>query len=572
MIPEDKIIEIREKANIVDVISDYIPLEQRGRNYFAVCPFHDDHNPSMSISPTKQIYKCFVCGAHGNVFSFVRDYENISFVEAVKMVASKVSINLDIRGIVKKEDTKNKTFYDIYETANKMYQNNLNTASGSNALSYLENRGITKEIIKEFEIGLSLNSVLYKVLNSKNFTDEELIASGICSYKDNKVYDTFLNRIMFPIWDNGGRVVGFSGRLYKSDEGPKYINSKESEIFKKGELLYNYHRAKDEAKKKKTIIITEGFMDVIGLYKFGIKNVIATMGTAVTENQAALIKKMARNIVLCFDGDEAGEYATISCAKELILRGISPKIVRLIDNLDPDEYINKYGLNKFNEYIDNAKTYINFKIDYYKKYTNFENSDEVSLYIKNILEELKLEKDDIVKEIILKNLSDETNISYNTLNGMLKENKDTIRTEKKKTFVTINKYQKSEMRLIYYMLRSEDVLKLYDRNRCFFPTREYRLLVNELLYFYKKYNSLSIADFISFLDNKDELLQALSSIDENELPDEFSMDEIKDYIDVLNSYGVQFEINRLKNEFKSEIDQNKKIELLEKIANLKVSE
>lgn len=558
MIPEEKILEIREKTNIVDIISDYIPLEQKGRNYFAVCPFHDDHNPSMSISPAKQIYKCFVCGAHGNVFSFVKDYENISFVEAVKMVANKVSIDLDIRGIVKKEDNKNRSFYDIYDTANKMYQNNLNTASGLDALSYLEKRGITKEIIKEFEIGLALNSTLYKVLNSKNFTDEELINSGICSYKDNKIFDMFLNRIMFPIWDITGKVVGFSGRLYKSDDGPKYINSKESEIFKKGELLYNYHRAKDEAKKKKTIIITEGFMDVIGLYKFGIKNVIATMGTAVTENQSALIKKMARNIVLCFDGDEAGEYATIACAKELITKGILPKIVRLINNLDPDEYINKYGVDKFNEYIDNAKSYINFKIDYYKKYTNFENSDEVSLYIKNIIEELKLENDEIVRELILKNLSDETNISYNTLSGMMKENKDIVRTEKKKTFVTTNKYQKSEMRLIYYMLRSEEVLKLYDRNRCFFPTREYRLLVNELLYFYKKYNSISIADFISFLDNKDELLQALSSIDENELPDEFSMDEIKDYIDVLNGYGVEFEINRLRNEFKSEVDQTRK--------------
>lgn len=573
-ISQEQILEIRQRANIVDIISEYIPVEQRGRNYFAVCPFHDDHNPSMSISPDKQIYTCFVCGAHGNVFTFVMEYEQVTFIEAVRIIGSKIGIEVDITQYKeKKESTKEANLYEIYEIANKFYQNNINTKDGSIAKEYLNKRGFDEALIKEFGIGLSTNNKLYSLLSSKKFNDEDLIKSGISSNSNDRYYDTFTNRIMFPLWDLEGRVVGFSGRIYNTEDASKYVNSKESDIFKKGKLIYNYHRAKDEIRRKRSVIITEGFMDVIALHKVGIKNVVATMGTAVTNEQAALIKKLSNNVIICFDGDNAGDKGTLSCAVELMNCGIIPKIVRLPEKLDPDEYINKYGVDKLKEYIDNPKSYLNYKIDYYKKNTNFENSDEISEYIKNVIKELKNDNDNIVKELTIKALSDETNVSVTTLNNLLKQENNSIVKEEpvKKKICILNKYEKAERRLIFYMIRHVEAMRIFERNKCFLPTQSFRYLANEILYFYKKYDNINIADFISYLNGKEELAEALSVVNTMDICENYSNQEIMDYINLLNNYSVEVEIKRLTNLFKSEIDDGKKAEIAKQISDLKVS-
>lgn len=575
-ISQDKILEIRSKANIVEIISEYVPLIQKGKNYFGVCPFHDDHNPSMSVSPEKQIYTCFVCGAHGNVFSFIMDYENLSFVEAVKIVGNKVGVKVDVEvpRINKNINEKQKKMFNIYDIANKYYQNQLNTSEGKRAREYLKNRDIDDDIIKEFEIGLSTKSLLTDLLIKKGYSDKELLESGITSSNNDKIYDTFSNRIMFPLYDIEGKVVGFSGRIFDDSDNSKYVNSKESEIFKKSKIIYNYHKAKDYARREKYVIITEGFMDVIALYKRGIKNVVATMGTAITSEHIGLIKKISSNVVLCFDGDNAGEKATISCSNELIKNNIMPKIIRLRDKLDPDDFIKKYGVDKFKEEISNALSYLDYKVNYYKNNTNFDNSEEVSDYIKNVLSELKYENDKVIIEIILKKLSDDTNVSVVTLNNMLKKEivNDVKPKEEKKKALVLNKYDKAERRLIFYMLRYPEVIKIYDKNKCFFPTQSFRYLVNEILDYYKKYEQINIADFISHLNDKEELLDALSVVDVMNISDNYSYEEIMDYINLLNDYNIEQEIKRLTNLFKSEINSDKKTELAEKIAKLKVRE
>ena len=421
---EQKINEIRKSVNIVDVISEYIPLEQKGRNYFAICPFHDDHNPSMSISPEKQIYTCFVCGAHGNVFNFLMDYENISFIEALKIIANKTGIYLDINTKAKSVN-KNENMYDIYDIANKFYQNNLHTKDGIEAIEYLKNRGFTDDIIKTFGVGLSTRNQVTKLLKAKNYSNDILVKCGISS-GDNDIYDTFTNRIMFPLCDLEGKVVGFSGRIYKTEDSSKYVNSKESDIFKKGNLLYNYHRAKEECRKKKCVIVVEGFMDVIALHMVGIYNVVASMGTAITKEQAKLLKRLSTNIILCFDGDSAGNKATMACSKELEEIGISPKVVRLPDNMDPDEFIKKYGVDEFNSYLDNPKSILDYKLDELKKNTNFSNSEDISKYLKDAVLELYKVTDPIIREINVKKLSEDTNISVSTINGMLKNSKKVV--------------------------------------------------------------------------------------------------------------------------------------------------
>lgn len=571
VVSEELINEIRRSVNIVDVVSDYIPVEQKGRNYFALCPFHDDHNPSMSISPDKQIYTCFVCGAHGNVFNFVMDYEHVSFIDAVKMIGRRVGVNIDLPTHYKKPKEKGiEDLYNIYDIANKFYQNNLSTKEGNDAKEYLSNRDFKEDVIKEFGIGLSLNNKLSSML-LKKYDKDILIRSGICNESGGNIFDAFTERIMFPLWDIDGNVVGFSGRIYKTKDSSKYVNSKESDIFKKGKLIYNYHRAKEEVRKKKFVLVVEGFMDVIALYKVGIKNVVAMMGTAVTNEQANLLKRLSTNIFLCFDGDSAGNMATMSCANELTKVGITPKVIRLPENLDPDEYIKKYGSDNFNDYLDNPKSLIDYKMDYYKNNTNFNDSIEVSKYIKDVVSEIDEITDPVVREIIIKKLSDETDVSVATIKGMVK-GKDVIKTTPKKSTIKYDKYKKAEMRLIYYMLRHKEVINIYERNKCFFPTDEYRALVSELVYYYKKHGIIYIADFLSYISDKKELLDAFNKIDTMELSENYTTDEIMDYINLLNEYGVNEEFKRKSLEFKKEIDEKKKIEIAKEMIELRVSE
>ncbi len=571
VVSEELINEIRRSVNIVDVVSDYIPVEQKGRNYFALCPFHDDHNPSMSISPDKQIYTCFVCGAHGNVFNFVMDYEHVSFIDAVKMIGRRVGVNIDLPTQYKKPKEKGiEDLYNIYDIANKFYQNNLSTKEGNDAREYLSNRDFKEDVIKEFGIGLSLNNKLSSML-LKKYDKDILIRSGICNESGGNIFDAFTERIMFPLWDIDGNVVGFSGRIYKTKDSSKYVNSKESDIFKKGKLIYNYHRAKEEVRKKKFVLVVEGFMDVIALYKVGIKNVVAMMGTAVTNEQANLLKRLSTNIFLCFDGDSAGNMATMSCANELTKVGITPKVIRLPENLDPDEYIKKYGSDNFNDYLDNPKSLIDYKMDYYKNNTNFNDSIEVSKYIKDVVSEIDYITDPVVREIIIKKLSDETDVSVATIKGMVK-GKDVIKTTPKKSTIKYDKYKKAEMRLIYYMLRHKEVINIYERNKCFFPTDEYRALVSELVYYYKKHGIIYVADFLSYISDKEELLDAFNKIDTMELSENYTTDEIMDYINLLNEYGVNEEFKRKSLEFKKEIDEKKKIEIAKEMIELRVSE
>ena len=337
MITNEVINEIRNKVNIVDIISNYVPLTKKGKNYFGLCPFHDDHSPSMSVSFEKQIYTCFVCHATGNVFSFVSEYEHIGFYDAVRLIGSKLGYNLDTK---KKEITNNQDL-EIYELACKYYQNSLNTSLGNNAIDYLTKRKIDRNTISKFRIGLSMSkSSLTEFLLSKNIKLDKLISLGISNERGQ---DLFVNRIMFPLYDLSGNVVAFSGRIYNTHDESKYINTKETNIFKKGNLLYNYHLAKEHLKKSESIIVMEGFMDVIRASVVGINNCVATMGTAFTKEQALLLKKTTNNIILCFDGDNAGDEATDKAIQVLKEIDVTPRIIRLEENLDPDEYILKYG-------------------------------------------------------------------------------------------------------------------------------------------------------------------------------------------------------------------------------------
>ncbi len=575
-IPYDVILDIKSKVNIVDVISEYLPVEQKGKNYFAICPFHDDHNPSMSISPEKQIYTCFVCGASGNVFNFVANYEKVSFVSAVKKVAQKAGINLNInvKDDYKPKDTKYDKYYKMFDITNKYYQNNIKSVYGKKAIEYLHNRKIDDDIINEFEIGLSMNdNNVSKLLEKKGYDVNELIDIGLCGKKDNFVYDVFRNRIMFPLYNLDGKPVGFSGRIYNGEKDSKYVNSKESIIFKKGNLLYNYHRALSHAREKHQIIVVEGFMDVIRLYTIGIKNVVATMGTAITKEHANLLMKLSKNIVLCFDGDKAGEKATISALDALEKIGITPKIIRLEDDLDPDDYIIKKGSDAYLTHLNNPMSSVVFKINIDKSKTNFNDYNEISTYLKNVSKELEKIDDKVVYELTVNKLSKETGVSCDTINDMVKSMpKNEIKVITKRTSLKKDKYQKAEEYLVHYMLRNVDAVLIYQNNVSYLNDPILSKIAMQILEFYEINRYINITDFTVFLEDKIDLIEKSLIIDDLSLPDEVNTDILMDYVKTIDEGILKREIEKTKKQIKEEMDVAKKISLTEKLRNLKKKE
>ncbi len=568
----EEILSIQRKANIVDIIRDYVPLTQRGKNYFGICPFHDDHNPSMSVSPEKGVYKCFVCGNAGNVFNFVMEYEKVSFYEAVKIVADKIGVSIDI-STSKKENTKKSPLYDIYNIAYKFYQNNLNTVYGKDAKKYLLNRKIDEDIIKNFNIGLSLSdSELCNALKAKGFKDDDIVSSGVAVQNGNNIYDIYKNRIMFPLYDLEGNVVGFSGRIYNQKSESKYINTKETEIFKKGELLYNYHIAKKEARKEKNIIVVEGFMDVIRLSTIGIVNVVATMGTAVTKYQLNLIQKLAPNITLMFDGDKAGEKATNAFIELANGNDSNIKVVRLEDNLDPDEYILTKGKDKMIYNLSHAQSVYDYKLSSYKENIDFNDSKEVSNYINVMIKEFEKIDDDIVREIEIKKLSESTNVSYDLIKSKLKDSEKKVIITHKPKNIKINKYEKASKYILYRMINDNNMILYYFNNLSYLPNDIERKLASEIVLFYKKFNSFNLSDFIIYLEDKKELINLVVDISDLKYTEDELNDNIDNYFDVIKESLYNNQIVKLTSELKNESNSVKRMEIAQKIVDLKIKE
>jgi DNA primase len=561
--------EIRSNLDIVDIISNYLPLTSKGKNYFGVCPFHDDHSPSMSVSREKQIYTCFSCGATGNVFKFIQDYESIPFMEAVKKCADMAGIYIDVGQV--KVNNKHQDLYDIYELSQKFYQNNINTKKGEKAKEYLHNRSLNDNVIKEFGIGLSLNEkdLLTKLLKSKKYDDNTLIRSGLVNENNYELNDVYRNRIMFPLYDLNGKIIGYNGRVYNGETENKYVNSKETDIFKKRELLYNYHRARDEARKKKQIIIMEGPMDVIRAYTIGVKNCVAALGTAFGKEQAMLVRKLSDNVILCFDGDDAGLKATKGAIVELNKLGITPKIVRLENNSDPDEYILKNGGQAFINKIDNPMNIMEFKESLLKKEYNLNNTEELANYINKMIGEIDNIDDDILREVSINKLSEETKVDINLLKSKLTKKEIKKEEIKPKKNIKLNKYIKSEQNLIYYMLLDKDVIKMYEKKITHMPTDIYRHLAFQIDFFYKEYGYVNSADIITYLGDDIESIKALGEITSLNLSNEINYDEIEDYLNNIREYNEKNQANVYKDKIKSELDYKKKIELANKALEIR---
>lgn len=563
--------EIREKNDIVDVVSSYIPLNLKGKNFFGVCPFHQDTNPSLSVSRDLQIYKCFSCGASGNVFNFVMDYEKVSFKDALSILGARVGIDVKT-GKDDNYNSKYKEMFNIYDLARKYYQNNLNTELGLKAKEYLHKRKITDELITHFEIGLSLNDPMHltNLLKNKKYDLELLNKIGIT----NGNYDTYINRIIFPLYDPFGKTIGFSGRIYNNEQTNKYLNTKETPIFKKGEVLYNYHHAKEKSRTSKNIILVEGFMDVIRLYSIGVENVVALMGTSLTSQQINLISRISKNIILCLDGDNPGKNATKSIGEVLVKESFDVKVIALDNGLDPDTYILENGKDSFLNLYQYAENYSDYKIKTLKEKVNIKSEEEVSEYLNSVLKEIATSNDQIYQELVINNLSKEFNISINILQSRLQSfitKKPVVKKEIfEKPTIKLNKYQYATNAIIYYMLQNSKVITIYNDESIHFPTPEYRFLASEIAYFYQKYGIISVADFYTYLNGDKKLQDVLSKVLEIDIQNEYSEEAIRDYIKVIDDYNKNQEIERLNSLVKKEIDHEKQAKIAEKIRKLKM--
>lgn len=412
-LPVEKIDEIRRAADIVDIVSDYVRLIPSGRNYKAISPFNPrEKTPSFFVVTEKQIYKCFSTGKGGNVFTFIQEMEKLPFIDAVKWVAKRVGIDLSqYERKSTKQDDKQSEVYELMAWAARYFHMNLNTKEGKVGLEYFLSRGIQKETISKFGLGYALETwegLCDEALKEgKSLKHLEAIGLITRSEKSEKYYDVFRNRVIFPIFSPAGKVIAFAGRLLsKEDTSPKYINSPETKLYRKSEVLYGLNFARDEIRRKDEAILVEGYMDVISLHQAGIKTAVASSGTALTPEQVRLIGRLTKNVLFIYDGDEAGIKAMMRGIDLILEQGLLPKVLFLPDNEDPDSYVQKVGGSEFLRYADAHKTsFLDFKLDVLKKSGGFANEEQSQASIRELIATIAKIQDELTREVYLKSLA-----------------------------------------------------------------------------------------------------------------------------------------------------------------------
>lgn len=562
--------EIKSKNDIVDVIGSYISLNDKNK---ALCPFHDDHSPSFSVQKDKQIYKCFSCGESGNVITFVQKYNGITFIEALKMLADRAGIPLNV-STTHKINTKYEKLYEINDTVNKYFKANLLSNEGVKAIKYLEDRNISKDIINEFNIGLSTSNKLSNIL-SKKYSYAELVKLDICKDINGRYYDTFQDRIIFPIIDENNNVIAFSGRKYTNEDLnnntlPKYSNTKETDIFKKSEVFYNINNAINEIKKKREIVITEGFMDTIRMSSIGYKNVVAIMGTAFTEKHLLKIKKWKCKVILNLDQDDAGVKGTIEAGETLLKNNIDTEVIVFDDYKDSDEFIKNKGSDSFKIAYDNRVSFIDFKLKYLKRKRNMKDAVEKAKYIKEAVLALNDLDSQILIDLKIKDIAEEFGISESDIRNEIKLNKKMAikNVEEPKKVTRYNKYDKSELRILYLMLNYEDVILYFENTLGYLIQDDRALLAYKIIEFRNDYGYYNYSDFVDYISDNEKLMNVLKEVMKYHNNEDYTIEELDDYINTIKMYSIKKRIDTLKIEMSETFDINKKIEIAKKIENI----
>ncbi|GAB6109524.1 DNA primase [Fusibacter bizertensis] len=505
---------ILDNVNIIDVISSYITVERSGKNYKALCPFHNEKTASFIISEDKQLFHCFGCGAAGNAIGFITQYENLDSIDAVEFLADRYHIDLSqfSKGNDQKNTSQHAKYYDILRDAAVFYYKNLRVHP--EAMTYLEKRGIHIDVVKQFGLGFSSDAwaELLKSLSQK-YAAKDLESVGlIIANKDNtNFYDRFRNRIIFPIINPKGKVIGFGGRVM-DDSLPKYLNSPETEVFNKSKTLYGLNLAKSKLSDKKQLIIAEGYMDVIALHTYGFTNAVATLGTALTADHGRLMRRYADEVIICYDSDFAGQKATLRSLD--VLRGLidKVKIIVLGENLDPDEYLKKYGAEKFKEKIETAITATEYRINHLMQAYNLNNDQEKieflskaviiigelsnafekNLFIDNLSNQLQVSRELIAQEVFKENYNANSQYGFHT------------KTKQQESGVKLSSDRKRylERQLVTYYIHKFDTLDETQKMLIsqFNYTPDLQEIIDYIISYYNQYQAFNMQHIIENAD------------------------------------------------------------------------
>lgn len=536
---EDLVEEIRLKNDIVDVISGYIKLQKKGSNYMGLCPFHSEKSPSFSVSQSKQMYHCFGCGVGGNTFTFIMEYENYTFVEALQFLADRAGIPLPKDdGIRTKEqsDLKSKLLA-INKEAGKYYYYQLKSQGGKTAYNYLRNRELSERTIKQFGLGYShkFSNDLYQYLRGLGYDDTILKESGLITFDEKKgVFDKFWNRVMFPIMDVNNRVIGFGGRVM-GDGMPKYLNSPETKLFDKSRNLYGLNFARTS--RKKNILICEGYMDVIALHQAEFTNAVASLGTAFTGLQANLLKRYTEEVLITYDSDEAGTKATLRAIPILKAAGLSTKVIDMKPYKDPDEFIKALGAEEFQKRIDHARNSFYFEVDVLEKNYDLSDPEQKTRFYNEIAKKLLVFSEEIERNNYIEGVAGRYNIGFDNLRRLVNrygagyvgdeitEYRDTPQIKKKKK--ALGDSVKESMKILLTWMTND--LSLFAKVKAIVTPDDFLdplyYKVADMLYTqFDEMNTVTPAKIINQFQSKEEQNEA-ASIFNSEFPVKMSLTE-----------------------------------------------
>ena len=575
-IPQEVIEEVRHRTNIVDIIGQYVQLKKSGKNYMGLCPFHEERSPSFSVAEDKQIFHCFGCGKGGTVFNFLQEIEGISFPESVKRVADLEHLSVDFDWSEPREvaDTpenqQRRSLLQLHSKAAELYHHILvNTKIGEPALNYLLERGLTQELIETFQIGFApqKRDFLSQVFKNEQLDETLFEPSGLFVQRDNGTFlDRFYQRIMFPINDPQGNVIAFSGRLLKTadfpgDEMPKYLNSPETTLFNKRETLFNFDKARKEIRKENTVLLFVGFMDVIAAWQSGVKSGVASMGTSLTNEQIRRLERVAKEVVICYDGDNAGVQAT-NRAIQLLQENshFDLSIVSIPEKLDPDEYVRKYGAEAFQNLANHGReTVFSFKMNYHRLTRNMNNEKEQLDYVNELLRELTNVQSPLERDRYLNQIAQEFQLSVHSLEeqfNQLKQEQRSVQRQERQQFyqdemmpppmeepvfeenhvqnkLPLTQVQKAERSLLFRLMNEQGVRQTVQQLPDFsFAHDEYQELYFLLESYATLHQSFDIADFINFLQDNQTKQLAIEIAYQN-LSEESSEREVADLLHVM---------------------------------------
>ncbi|MBU0528617.1 DNA primase [bacterium] len=551
---------VRDAANIVDIISQYLDLRKRGQNFVGICPFHNDTHPSLYVSPVKEIYKCFACGAGGNVFTFLTEYDKISFVDAVKQLGAKYGIEVKLSGESEDKDYYSK-LYDLHEYAANIFQKRLFSDESKNVISYLTERGLLTDTIKKFRLGISSTGWedLINKVKSQNYSKDVIEKSGLFTKTEKGIFDRFRNRIMFPIFNQSGKIIAFGGRTLDKDEPAKYLNSPDTQLYHKSDVLYGLHLSRQAIREKEAVFLVEGYMDFIQLYQAGIENVIAASGTALTERHVQQIKKFTNRVFLTYDGDQAGTNATIRAGYLLYHGGVEPLVVVVPKGMDPDDWVREKGAEAIMQGAESAISLIDFQIS--SKNIKDLSSAERSQFVDDILFAIADIGDSIIRNSILKNISQRLQIDENELLQRLKREQARQRTRGQKDDIVeqpiefSSLIQKAQSILVKLLASDDPQIRQVVRDKIEIDLISEPVLKKLAEILLPIYNDINYSSIIDQFENKKER-EIVANVLMEELPHEDD-----DLVAIINECILTLKSRLLKEQYKSARFKLRELEL-----------